>query len=130
MKLNAKFDQSLENIINLCDPLADWFSRNQETMVYYNMTHKDCTDFNNDSIIDRDIIALGKMANIGLSWLEAPKTIPILPKEKAINAALSIAIIYEAEKESLSNEAQKQYYIDLQGIYKEKVEGKKMNRKI
>ena len=32
MKLNINFDQSLESTINLCQPLADWFERNQETM--------------------------------------------------------------------------------------------------
>ena len=34
MKLNINFNSTLEETINLCSPLADWFERNQETMVY------------------------------------------------------------------------------------------------
>ena len=35
MKLNINFDQSLESVINSCEPLAEWFERNQETMAYF-----------------------------------------------------------------------------------------------
>ena len=130
MKLNINFDPTLEETINLCAPLADWFARNQETMAYFEMTHKGCLHFNNSPMANNDVIALGKMANAGLTWLEAPKAIPVSPEEKAVNAALSIAMVYEEEKEKLSENARTQYYIDVQGLQKDETEEKTSGRRM
>ena len=64
------------------------------------------------------------MANASLSWLENYE-LTISNKEKAINAAQSIADIYNQDKEKLSDVAKKQYYINLEKI-KEKVMVKKI----
>ena len=128
MKLNINFDSTLEETINLCSPLADWFERNQETMAYFELIHKGCTQFDNSPLAKDDVITLGKMANACLTWLEAPEIIPVSPKEKAVNAALSIAMVYEKEK--ISEYAKVQYYIDLQTFQKDKDEEKSLVKKI
>lgn len=118
MELNFNFNKSLESTINLCPPLADWFERNQDIMAYFELTHKGCV-FEDSSMASTDIKVLSKMANAGLTWLEAPKTIEILPEEKAINAAVSIASVYAKEKEKLSDTAKEQYYINLEELQKD-----------
>lgn len=128
MKLNSNFDPSLEEIINLCAPLADWFSRNQETMAYFEMTHYGCLQFNNSHMVNEDVVALEKMANASLAWLETPKKLIISPEEKATNAAFAIAMVYEDEKEKISEEARNQYYIDVQGLLADETEEKSSGR--
>lgn len=120
MKLNINFDPKLEETINLCAPLADWFERNQEMMAYFEMTHKGCLHFEDNPMANKDVVSLGRMADACFTWLEAPDTIPISQKEKAVNAALSIAMVYEEEKENLSENGKIQYYIDFQKVKKEK----------
>lgn len=127
MKLNINFDPidpTLESTINLCKPLADWFERNQESMVYFELTHKGCLQFENSPVASADIKALGRMANAGLTWLEAPKASGVSPEEKAINAALSIASVYEEEKERLSEDAKVQYYLNTEELQKDDSQAK------
>ena len=119
MKLNCNFDPTLESVINLCPPLADWFERNQETMAYFELTHKGCLHFEESSMVSTDIRALGRMANAGLTWLEVPKSSNISNQEKATNAALAIAGVYEEEKEELNETAKVQYYIDVEDLQKD-----------
>ncbi|MCM1371101.1 MAG: hypothetical protein NC181_04370 [Clostridium sp.] len=119
MKLNINFDPTLESTINLCKPLAAWFERNQETMAYFDLIHKGCLHFENSLMASADIKALGRMANAGLTWLEAPKTSDVSPEEKAINAAVSIASVYEEEKEKLSENAKVQYYLNVEELQKD-----------
>ncbi len=127
MKLNINFDQSLESTINLCQPLADWFERNQETMAYFELTHKGCLHFENSPMAPADVKALGRMANAGLTWLEAPETSNVSPEEKAINAAVSIAGVYEEEKERLSENAKVQYYLNVEELQKDDSQEKGRN---
>ena len=124
MNLNCNFDSRLENIINSYSPLAKWFEKNQEKMAYFGLTHAGCLHFEDNPMINNDIQILGKMANASLSWLENYE-LTISDKEKAINAAQSIADIYNQDKEKLSDVAKKQYYINLE-IIKEKVMVKKI----
>ena len=126
MKLNINFDPALEEIINLYAPLADWFERNQETMAYFEMTHKGCLHFN--KFANPDVVALGKMADAALTWLEYPKTALVTSEVKVVNAALSIARVYEEEKEKLSEEAKSLYYIDIQALQKDDTEEDTMHR--
>ena len=63
MKLNHNFDENLEETINSCKPLADWFERNQDWMAYFELTHKDCLHFENTSV-NTDVLALGRMAKL------------------------------------------------------------------
>lgn len=118
MKLDINFNPNLKKTIKLCEPLSDWFERNQETMAYFQLTHKGCLHFEGNPFANNDIIVLGKMANAALTWLEMPKTNSISRKEIAINAALAIAMIYEKEKEKLSDNAKMKYYIDVQNLQK------------
>ena len=122
MKLNINFDKSLEEIINTCPPLADWFERNQETMAYFELTHKGCLHFNESSMTSADVIVLGKMANAGLNYLES--RLPISAEDKAKYAAFSIANIYNEEQFRLSDNAKTQYYIDVEELQKEHNVGK------
>lgn len=130
MKLNINFDQSLESVINSCEPLAEWFERNQETMAYFELTHKGCLHFNDNPMASYDVKALGKMANAGLTWLEAPKALRISDEEKAYNAAMSIAMVYEEEKEKLSDNARTSYFMDVERLSKEQTEEKHTGRKM
>ena len=116
MELNINFDKSLEETINSCQPLADWFERNQETMAYFELTHKGCSHFENSSA-NADVVALGRMANAGLTCLESK--LPISPEEKAKFAAFSIANVYEDEKFRISDTARTQYYLDVEALQKE-----------
>ncbi len=118
MKLNINFDSNLESTINLYQPLADWFERNQEAMVYFEFTHKGCLHFENSSMASADVKALGRMASAALTWLES-STASFSPKEKAINAAISIAKVYEEEKQMLSENAKVQYYLNVEELQKD-----------
>lgn len=120
MKLNLNFDSKLESIINLCEPLADWFDRNQEMMAYYELIHIGCLHFENASLVSADVQVLGKMANVGLNWLEASYNIS--PEEKAINAAFSIAKVYATESFRLSEQAKVKYYIDVEEFFEKYIE--------
>lgn len=130
MKLNINFDQSLESVINSCEPLAEWFERNQETMAYFGLIHKGCLHFNDNPMASYDVKALGKMANAGLTLLEAPKALRISDEEKAYNAAMSIAMVYEEEKEKLSDNARTSYFMDVERLSKEQTEEKHTGRKM
>ncbi len=117
MKLNTNFDQKLEPIINLYQPLADWFERNQEVMASLGLTHEGCSN-NFSTITSLDFQALAIMADVGLKWLSIKKA-DISPEEKAINAAVSIASVYNEEKEWLSKTARTLYYIDMKESQKD-----------
>jgi len=121
MKLISGFNPTLESTINLCQPLADWFERNQKTMGYFGLVCKDCLHFENAWTVSNDLKVLGRMANAGFSWLEAKN---ISPMEKAINAAVSIAALYEREQEGLSAHAKVQYYLNVEGLQKNKSQEK------
>ena len=129
MKLNINFNPSLEEVINLCDLLADWFERNQEIMAYFEMTHKGCLHFQDNPMANNDVVVLGRMANAALTWIESSKEVPFSPEEKALNAAIAINIIYEEEKERLSDRARVQYYIDIEGLQKNETEEKTLKRR-
>lgn len=96
MKLNSNFDSKLESTINLCQPLADWFERNQGDMAYLELTHKGCMHLEDYPYTPVDAKVLGRMANAGLTWLEEPDDM-IIPEAKAFQAALAIAKVYEKE---------------------------------
>lgn len=117
MELNINFDKSLEEIINTCPPLADWFERNQETMAYFELTHTGCLHFNESSTASDDIKVLGKMANAGLTYLESK--LPISAEDKAKCAAISIADVYVEEQFRLSDNARTQYYLDVEALQRE-----------
>lgn len=119
-KLNINFDEKLEPTINLYQPLADWFERNQEVMAYFELIHERCSENVYGSI---DLRTLAKMADAGLTWLEASN---ITPEEKAINAAVSMASVYNEMKEWLSDTAKTLYYIDVKESQKDDDQVKKI----
>jgi len=124
MKLNINFNKSIEEIINSCQPLADWFERNQDIMAYFELTHKCCLHFEDNAFASFDIVVLGRMANACLNCLET--RLPISKENKAKYAAFSIANIFNAEQEKLSENAKNLYYLDVTGLGK----GKKNKRRI
>ena len=123
MELNQNFNKELEGTINSCQPLADWFERNQEMMAYFELTHKGCLHFEKSSA-NADVVVLGRMANAGLTWLEAPKALNIPEETKAYNAAMAIAMVYEEDKTRLSETARTQYYLDAEALQKENTVGR------
>lgn len=116
MKLDNNFDSRLESIINTCDPLANWFSRNQESMAYLELTHANCLNFE-DSYAASDIKALSRMANAALICLENSSSTS--QEETAVNAAIAIALVYEQELPNLSREAKLKYYINIEKLKKD-----------
>ncbi len=115
MKLDINFDPSIESIINTCDPLAEWFSRNQESMAYLELTHANCLNFEN-SKASGDVRALSRMANAALSCLESSSFVS--KEETATNAAIAIALVYEQEFSNLSDVAKIKYYIGVERLKK------------
>ncbi len=90
--INLYESQKLEPIINLYQPLADWFERNQKVMASLGLIHGWCSN-NFSAMTSLDLQALAIMADVGLKWLSIKKA-NISPEEKAINAAVSIASVY------------------------------------
>ncbi len=99
-------------------PLAEWFERNQEAMAYLDLIHKGGLAMYNDYNFSMDARMLSKMANAALTWLETPD-FSIKPFDKAFNAAISISIIYEKEKDYLSDTARDLYYINMEELLDE-----------
>lgn len=110
MKLNINFNKSLEKVINSYSPLAEWFEKNQETMAYFGFTTTTCV-FPKNSFASLEVITLSRMASEAITCLQSP--LPISMEEKAKNAALAIAKIYEETKDDLSIPARSQYYINI-----------------
>ena len=113
MELNINFKKEYEEIINANQQLADRFERNQETMAYFELTHPGCLHFEN-SRANPDNIVLGRIANAGLTTLENIIGFPISNENKAFFVALTIAVEYEKNKESLSDTAQQLFYLDME----------------
>ncbi len=111
MILNECFNKKFEAIINLYSPLADWFSKNQDTMAEYGFTSKNCLKYINNNL-NIDIIVLGEMSAAAFSWLDISPDVSLPPHAKAFNAAMSIHKIYLEKKDVLSDEAKKLYNIN------------------
>lgn len=127
MFLNNNFNQKIEKSILLNSSLTDWFTKNQETMAYFELTHMGCLQFEDSSMASNDIRVLGRMANAALTWLEGE--FPLTQEERASKASQSIAKIYESEKEGLSEIAQDLYSINIEDL--EKAETQEVeNRKV
>lgn len=63
--INLYESQKLEPIINLYQPLAGWFERNQKVMASLGLIHGGCS--NNFSVMTSlDLQTLTIMANVGL----------------------------------------------------------------
>lgn len=110
MILNCNFEHNLESIINSYEPLADWFERNQNSMVYYELTKPNCLHLE-DMATRYDTIVLGRMANAALSSLSIDTQ---ESKEKrAYAAALAINDVYAREENQLSESAKIKYRIEI-----------------
>lgn len=96
MILNNNFDHDLESIINTCQPLASWFSRNQDQMAYLELTKPGCLHLEG-TYATHDIIVLGRMASAALIYLSS-KDKNLSSEEKAMAAAFAIFEIYERER--------------------------------
>lgn len=115
MNLNVNFNNELEPMINSIEQLANWFERNQETLAYFELTHVGCTL--DDLYSSHEMIVLGRMANACLTWLESKGD--YTNREKAKNAVIAMADIYEKEKNTLTDIAKRKYYISAKGYEKE-----------
>ena len=120
MKLDVNFKKEIEPLINSSEALANWFEKNQEMMAYFEMTHPGCLHFENTNA-NYDVKVLGRMANGTLTWLET--NLPYSNEEKVRNAEMSIASIYDLEKDHLSDVAKEKYFIDVNGLEKKESTG-------
>ena len=120
MKLNINFKRRLEPLINSSEALADWFEKNQEMMAYFEMTHPGCLHFENTNA-NYDVKVLGRMANGSLTWLES--NLPYSDEDKVKNASMTIASIYDMEKDHLSDVARDKYFINIEGLEKKETTG-------
>ena len=111
MELSENFNRKIVPLVNSSETLSDWFERNEEIMSYYEMTHAGCLHFEGTSA-SNDVKVLGRMANGCLTCLETQNGIS--DEEKVKNAILSMAEVYERDKELLSDGAKESYYIDPQ----------------
>ena len=113
MKLNHNFDKRLEKIINSYQPLADWFERNQETMAYFELTHKGCLHLTFPRA-SHDLITLSKMADAFFSSITFDST--KYHEEIARTAAQTIEKIFREEEENLTPDAKEKYAITTNDI--------------
>ena len=120
--LNSNFDSNIESTILLCEPLVEWFKRNQEAMAYYELTKPGCLHFEG-RIANNDIIILGRMANACLTCIESNSK-EYTEEQKAFNAASSIASLYDQQQEKLSDTAKKLYAIHIEKLEKEETQRK------
>lgn len=123
MELNINFNKKISPLVNSSKSLSNWFEKNQEMMAYFEMTHPGCLHFENTNA-NYDVKVLGRMANGTLTWLET--NLPYSNEEKVRNAEMSIASIYDLEKDHLSDVAKEKYFIDVDGL--EKKESTSMHR--
>lgn len=120
MELNINFNKKISPLVNSSKSLSNWFEKNQEMMAYFEMTHPGCLQFENTNI-NYDVKVLGRMANGTLTWLET--NLPYSNEEKVRNAEMSIASIYDLEKDHLSDVAKEKYFIDVDGLEKKESTG-------
>lgn len=120
MELNINFNKIISPLVNSSESLSNWFEKNQEMMAYFEMTHPGCLHFENTNA-NYDVKVLGRMANGTLTWLET--NLPYSNEEKVRNAEMSIASIYDLEKDHLSDVAKEKYFIDVDGLEKKESTG-------
>ena len=120
MEVNINFKRELEPLINSSEALADWFEKNQEMMAYFEMTHPGCLHFENTNA-NYDVKVLGRMASGSLTWLESK--LPYSDEDKVKNASMTIASIYDMEKDHLSDVARDKYFINVDGLEKKETAG-------
>lgn len=120
MELNINFNKKISSLVNSSESLSNWFEKNQEMMAYFEMTHPGCLHFENTNA-NYDVKVLGRMANGTLTWLET--NLPYSNEEKVRNAEMSIASIYDLEKDHLSDVAKEKYFIDVDGLEKKESTG-------
>lgn len=120
MELNINFNKKISPLVNSSKSLSNWFEKNQEMMAYFEMTHPGCLHFENTNA-NYDVKVLGRMANGTLTWLET--NLPYSNEEKVRNAEMSIASIYDLEKDHLSDVAKEKYFIDVDGLEKKESTG-------
>ena len=120
MELNINFNKKISPLVNSSESLSNWFEKNQEMMAYFELTHPGCLHFENTNA-NYDVKVLGRMANGTLTWLES--NLPYSNEEKVRNAEMSIASIYDLEKDHLSDVAKEKYFIDVDGLEKKESTG-------
>lgn len=88
-------------------PLADWFSKNQFRISYFNLTKKGIEEHGHN-----DVVVLVKMTNAIYSCLE-DKTVES-KEERAYNAAMAVQEIYIQEEHNLSDDAKTMLSINIE----------------
>lgn len=111
MEVSEKFDKSIIKTLKLSPSLMEWFERNQETLVEYNLVKGGCIRWG-DKNLPQDIQVLSKMAGSTLLWLEKSSISFDTKRKKACEAAKCLSEIYKIEKDNLSEETKIQYKYD------------------
>lgn len=113
MELNINFNKKISPLVNSSESLSNWFEKNQEMMAYFEMTHPGCLHFENTNAKLWCLKFLVEWQMDTLTWLEI--YLPYSNEEKVRNAEMSIASIYDLEKDHLSDIAKEKYFIDVDG---------------
>ena len=109
MLLNKGFNKKIEPIINSSDELLNWFDINQDLMTFYKLDHPGCLQYESYKIADEDIKVLGRMANHCLTVLEL---YDCSYQDKIVQAIKGMFIIYQLNKDNLSDIAKNRLYIN------------------
>lgn len=108
MEVSEKFNKSIIKTLKLSPSLMEWFERNQNTLVEYNLIKGGCIRWGNKDL-PSDIQILSKMAGATLLWLEKGLISFDTKSKRAYEAAKCLSEIYKIEKDNLSEEAKVQY---------------------
>ena len=109
MKLNFEVDPRIELLLTKNKPLSNWFKKNLDTMVYFDLTHPGCV--RDESNCHHDIVVLSRMADVAYKWLLT--TQGYYSEEDIVNnACKGISTIYANEVNSLSENAQELFCLE------------------
>ncbi len=114
---NCNFSENAIKNINSFEPLKDWFIRNKDLLVYFELTHYGCTHFESNSMANNDIVILGRMANAAFYYIDQEDLISFLGESReniVLEAAIAMEQVYKKHESMLSDKAKKLYFVDME----------------
>lgn len=109
MKSNNNIEETFGRIIYSSEPLADWFKRNKDALMNSGLSYDNFSLFVKNPNLSQDVKTLGKMFSLCLNWLG---NTDYYEEDRAHMAIVTIAQIYEMDKEKISDYAKEAYKID------------------